>query len=123
MVKTLPNNPANFEITLQNFDTNFSAPGLDVKVNLSVYSLTTNNVDYNLILPPGYPIGSTTFIDGDYTRENFTIIDTTLYFGQGLVLNGLLNTTKGGVIIYFEWTLIVDTVIIYESQENLILVF
>ncbi len=120
---TYPNNPANFEITLQNFDTNFSAPGLDVKVNLSVYSLTTNNVDYNLILPPGYPIGSTTFIDGDYTRENFTIIDTTLYFGQGLVLNGFLNTTKGGVIIYFEWTLIVDSVITYKSQENLILVF
>jgi hypothetical protein len=132
---TYPNNPANFEITLQNYDTNFSAPGLDVKVNLSVYSQTTNNVDYNLILPPDmYPIENTTFIDGDYTRVttfidgdytrvNFTIIDTTLYFGQGLVLNGLLNTTKAGVILYFKWTLIVDTVIIYESQENLILVF
>jgi len=120
---TYPNNPANFEITLQNFDTNFSAPGLDVKVNLSVYSKTTNNVDYSLILPPTYPTVSTTFIDGDYTRENFTIIDTTLYFGEGLVLNGLLNSTKGGVIIYFEWTLIVDGAIIYKSQENLILVY
>ena len=121
---TYPNNPANFEITLQNFDTNFSAPGLDVKVNLSVYSLTTNNVDYSLILPPDmYPIESTTFIDGDNTRVNFTIIDTTLYFGEGLVLNGLLNSTKGGVIIYFKWTLIVDGAIIYESQENLILIY
>lgn len=117
---TYPGDPANFEITLQNFDTNFSAPGLDVKVNLSVYSSTSINVDYSLILPPGYPIGSATFIDGDYTGVDFTIIDTTLYFGEGLVLNGLLNTTKGNVIIYFKWTLIVDGTIFYESQENLI---
>ncbi len=121
---TYPSNPANFEITLQNYDTNFSAPGLDVKVNLSVYSQTTNNVDYNLILPPDmYPIENTTFIDGDYTRVNFTIINTTLYFGQGLVLNGLLNTTKAGVILYFKWILIVDSAIIYESQEKIIYVY
>jgi len=121
---TYPNNPANFEITLQNFDTNFSAPGLDVKVNLSIYSQTTNNVNYSLILPPDmYPIENTTFIDGAYTGVNFTIIDTTLYFGQGLVLNGFLNTTKAGVILYFKWTLIVGVDIIYESQENLIYVY
>jgi hypothetical protein len=115
---TYPNNPANFEITLQNYDTNFSAPELNVTVYLSVYTSTTLNVNYSLILPPGYPIENTTFVDGVYTGVNFTMIDTKLYFGQGLVLNGFLNTTKGNVIIYFEWTLIVDDVIIYESQTN-----
>ncbi len=115
-----PDDPANFEITLQNFDTNFSADGLDVKVILTAYSSTSIDVDYSLILPPTYPIVSTAFIDGDYSGVNFTIIDTTLYFGEGLVLNGLLNTTKGNVIIYFKWTLIVDGDIFYESQENLI---
>jgi len=121
---TYPNNPANFEITLQNYDTNFSAPGLDVKVNLSVYSNTDLNIDYSLILPEDmYPIENTTFIDGIYTGVNFTIIDTTLYFGEGLVLNGFLNTTIGSVIIYFKWTLIVDGAIIYESQEKLIYVY
>lgn len=120
---TYPNNPANFEITLQNFDTNFSADGLDVKVNLYIYSQTTNNVDYSLILPPGYPIENTTYIDGDFTGVNFTIINTTLYFGQGLVLNGFLNTTKAGVILYFKWTLIVGVDIIYQSQEKLIYVY
>jgi len=121
---TYPDNPANFEITLQNFDTNFSAPGLDVKVNLSVYSNTDLNVDYSLILPPDmYPIENTTFIDGLYTGVNFTIINTTLYFGEGLVLNGFLNTTIGSVIIYFKWTLIVDDAIIYESQDNLLYVY
>ncbi len=108
---TYPDNPANFEITLQNFDTNFSAPGLDVKVNLSVYSNTDLNVDYSLILPEDmYPIENTTFIDGIYTGVNFTIIDTTLYFGEGLVLNGFLNTTIGSVIIYFKWTLIFNQI-------------
>ena len=119
-----PEDPANFQINIQNLDNNFSAPGLDVKVNLSIYSSTTNNVDYNLILPPYlYPLQNTTYIDGTYTRTNFTIVDTTLYFGEGLVLNGFLNTTKGNVIIFYKWNLIVNGVMIYESPENLILVF
>jgi len=120
---TYPNNPANFEITLQNFDTNFSAPGLNVIVNLSIYTQTTTDINYSLILPPGYPIENTTYIDGDFTGVNFTIIDTTLYFGQGLVLNGLLNTTRAGVILYFKWTLIVDSAIFYQSQEKLLYVY
>jgi len=119
-----PEDPCNFRINIQNLDTNFSAPGLDVKLNLSIYSSTTNNVDYNLILPPYlYPIQNTTYIDGTDTRVNFTIVDTTLYFGEGLVLNGYLNTTKGNVIIFYQWNLIVNDEMIYESPENLILIF
>ncbi|MFX0048412.1 MAG: hypothetical protein ACFE8G_09615, partial [Candidatus Hermodarchaeota archaeon] len=118
-----PSDPANFKITLQNLDTNFSAPGLDVKVNISIYSSTTNNVDYNLILPPYlYPIENVTYIDDLDTVVNFTIIDTTLYFGEGLVLNGFLNTTKGDIIIFYQWTLMVNGAIFYTSPENLILV-
>jgi len=121
---TYPNNPANFEITLQNYDTNFSAPGLDVKVNLSIYTQTTTAINYSLILPPDmYPIENTTYIDGDFTGVNFTIINTTLYFGQGLVLNGFLNTTRAGVILYFKWTLVVGVDIIYQSQEKLLYVY
>ena len=119
-----PNNPANFMIDLQNLDTNFSAPGLQVKVNLSIYTATTNNVDYDLILPPYlYPIENTTYIDGPNTATNFTVVDTTLYFGEGLVLNGFVNTTKGNIIIFYTWTLIVNDDLIYTSPENLILVF
>ncbi|MHA1242487.1 MAG: hypothetical protein ACTSQU_17130 [Promethearchaeota archaeon] len=92
---------------------------MDVKVNLSIYSSTTNNVDYNLILPPYlYPIQNTTYIDGIYTRVNFTIVDTTLYFGEGLVLNGFLNTTIGNVIVFYKWNLIVNGVMVYESPVN-----
>ena len=121
---TYPNNPANFEITLQNFDTNFSAPGLNVTVNLYIYTQTTTDINYSLILPPDmYPIENTTYIDGDFTGVNFTIINTTLYFGQGLVLNGFLNTTRAGVILYFKWTLIVDSAIFYQSQEKLLYVY
>ncbi|MHA1235485.1 MAG: UPF0182 family protein, partial [Promethearchaeota archaeon] len=114
-----PEDPANFVINIQNLDTNFSAPGVDVKVNLSIYSSTTNNVDYNLILPPYlYPIQNTTYIDGIYTRVNFTVVDTTLYFGEGLVLNGFLNTTIGNVIVFYKWNLIVNGVMVYESPVN-----
>jgi len=119
-----PEDPANFVINIQNLDTNFSAPGVDVKVNLSIYSSTTNNVDYNLILPPYlYPIQNTTYIDGIYTRVNFTIVDTTLYFGEGLVLNGFLNTTIGNVIVFYKWNLIVNGVMVYESPVNFLSVF
>jgi hypothetical protein len=119
-----PEDPANFVINIQNLDTNFSAPGVDVKVNLSIYSSTTNNVDYNLILPPYlYPIQNTTYIDGIYTRVNFTVVDTTLYFGEGLVLNGFLNTTIGNVIVFYKWNLIVNGVMIYESPVNFLSVF
>ena len=116
--------PANFVINIQNLDTNFSAPGLDVKLNLSIYSSNDTNVDYNLILPPYlYPIQNTTYIDLPYRIVNFTVVDTTLYFGEGLVLNGFLNTTKGNVIIYYKWNLIVNDVLIYESLENFIYVY
>ncbi|NVM46509.1 MAG: UPF0182 family protein [Candidatus Lokiarchaeota archaeon] len=119
-----PNNPANFMVDLQNLDTNFSAPSLQVKVNLSIYTATTNNVDYDLILPPYlYPIENTTYVDGPNTVTNFTVVDTNLYFGEGLVLNGFVNTTKGNIIIFYKWTLIVDDALIYTSPENLILVF
>ncbi|NHJ22458.1 MAG: hypothetical protein EAX91_16045 [Candidatus Lokiarchaeota archaeon] len=121
---TYPSDPANFRINLQNLDTNFSAPGLDVKVNLSIYSSITNNVDYNLILPPYlYPLENSTYIDGTNRVTNFTVVDTTLYFGEGLVLNGFLNTNKGNIIIFYRWTLTVNGEILYTSPENLILVF
>ena len=119
-----PNNPANFMIDLQNLDTNFSAPGLQVKVNLSIHSASTNIVDYDLILPPYlYPIENSTYIDGLDTVVNFTVVDTTLYFGEGLVLNGFLNTTIGDINIFYKWTLIVNDAIFYTSPANLIYVY
>ncbi|MHA1472048.1 MAG: hypothetical protein ACTSQW_02995, partial [Promethearchaeota archaeon] len=119
-----PEDPANFVIDIQNLNTSSSAPGLNITVDLSSYSYTTNNVNYSLILPPYlYPLQNTTYIDGLNTRVNFTIVDRTLYFGEGLVLNGFLNATKGNVIIFYVWNLFVNDELIYESPENLILVF
>jgi hypothetical protein len=119
-----PSDPAKFVINLQNTDTNFSAPGLQVKVNLSIYTATTNNVDYDLILPPYfYPVENSTYIDGSNTVTNFTVVDKTLYFGEGIVLNGFVNTTKGNIIIFYKWTLSVNGALFYTSPENLILVF
>jgi len=118
-----PDDPANFKITLQNLDTNYSAPGLDVKVNLTLYSTTFNDVNYSIILPTDlYPLENYTYTSGDVTYINYTIINDIFYFGEGLVLNGYINTDKGLIVIIAKWTLIVDGLIIYESQENLIIV-
>ncbi|GAG80897.1 unnamed protein product, partial [marine sediment metagenome] len=107
---TYPNDPANFKISLQNLDINFSAPGLQVKVNLSIYTDTNNNVSYYLILPPYLSIENSTYIDGTDTFVDFTVIDTPLYFGEGLVLNGFVNTTTvvHDKVLHYQWTLIVD---------------
>jgi hypothetical protein len=124
---TYPSDPAHFVINLQNFDTNFSTPGLQVKVNLSIYTTTlittNNNLSYNLILPPNVAVVNFTYVDVPNTVTNFTVVDTTLYFGQGLVLNGFVNTTIGGIIIFYKWTLIVNGAIFYSSPENLIYVY
>jgi len=124
---TYPSDPANFVINLQNFDTDFSAPGLQVKVNLSIFTsteLTTNlTLSYNLILPPNVAVVNFTYVDVPNTVTNFTVVDTTLYFGQGLVLNGFVNTTMGGIGIFYKWTLIVNDAIFYTSPENLIYVY
>jgi hypothetical protein len=116
---------ANFIITLQNFDTNFSADPLQVKVNLSIYTDTNNNVSYYLILPPYlYPIENSTYVDGTDTVVDFTVIDTNLYFGEGLVLNGFVNITTEvhDKVLHCIWTLIVDGEIFYTSPEHLITV-
>ena len=117
---TYPSDLANFIITLQNLDTNFSADPLQVKVNLSIYTDTNNNVSYYLILPPTYPIENSTYVDGTDTVVDFTVIDTNLYFGEGLVLNGFVNTTTvvHDIILHCIWTLIVDSEIIYTSPEQ-----
>jgi len=117
---TYPSDLANFIITLQNLDTNFSADPLQVKVNLSIYTDTNNNVSYYLILPPTYPIENSTYVDGTDTVVDFTVIDINLYFGEGLVLNGFVNTTTvvHDIILHCIWTLIVDSEIIYTSPEQ-----
>lgn len=121
-----PNDPAQFTITLQNTDTNYSAPGLNVMVNLSIY--TTIDVNYTLLVPSYlYPIENSTytfFIDTEsYTGMNFTLIDTNLFFGEGLVLNGYLATSIGNINIYAKWTLIIDGKIEYQSPVNIINVY
>jgi hypothetical protein len=116
-----PDTPANFRITLQNLNLNYTAPGLNVKVNLSIYTSTTNDVNYSLILPPSYyPIANFSYVEGAYTWVNYTIVDKTLDFGEGFVLNGFLNTTKGNIVVYYQWTLIVDDIIIYTSITRLL---
>lgn len=121
---TYPNDPAQFTISLQNTNNTYSATGLDVKVNLSIYTSITD-VNYTLLVPPSYPLNSnyTFLIDTvPFFGMNFTIINTTLFFGEGLTLTGYLAPSLGNIIIYAKWTLIVDGKIIYQSLVSVIYV-
>ncbi|MFX0000972.1 MAG: UPF0182 family protein [Candidatus Hodarchaeota archaeon] len=116
---TLPNDLANFRIQLENMNETILAPGYDVEVNLSLYR--EGGGLFSVLVPPVYyPLKNTTFTHGVYSGINFTLIDTTLYSGEGIILNGLINCTTSDIIIRFKWFLIVDNVIIYISEEDFI---
>lgn len=117
---TYPTNPAKFTIQLLNLDTNFSAPGLNVTVNLLAYTLTEYNVNFSLVLPPTYSITNTSFTLGAYSGINFTIVDTTLYFGEGLTLTGFLNSSKQLIVIIYKWILKVNGLLFFESPVGTI---
>ncbi|MHA1670252.1 MAG: UPF0182 family protein [Promethearchaeota archaeon] len=122
-----PNDPAQFTISLQNTNNTYSLDGLDVKVNLSVYTSTTNDVNYSLLVPAYLqPLKNSTYaflIGSDsFAGVNFTVINTTLYFGEGLELTGYLAPSIGNIIIYAKWILIVDGKIEYQSPISIILV-
>ena len=51
-----------------------------------------------------------------YTAVNYTIIDTTLYFGEEIVLNGYINTSINNINIYAIWSLYVGGEIEYQSS-------
>ena len=123
-----PNDLAQFTIELFNTDNNYTADGLNIMVNLSIYTSTEIDVNYTLLVPPYLnPLVNSTYtflIDTEsFTGVNFTVINTTLYFGEGLVLTGYLAPSMGSIIIYAKWTLIVDGQIEYQSLVSIIYVY
>ena len=118
---TLPDDLASFRIQLENFNETISAPGYNVKVNLSLYRIGGGN--FSIIIPPNlYPLENISYTYGDYSGVNFTLVDDLLYSGEGIILNGFVNTTRTDILIRYKWILIVDDIIIYSSEENYITV-
>ncbi|TKJ22519.1 MAG: hypothetical protein CEE43_06410 [Promethearchaeota archaeon Loki_b32] len=116
---TLPNDLAGFRIELENFNESVSAPGYNIKVNLSLYR--EDGGDFSILVPPYlYPIENYTFDTGTLSGINFTLIDDILFSGEGLILNGFVNCTEQHIIILFKWTLIVNDIVIYRSSEDFI---
>ena len=117
----LPDDLASFRIELENFNETLSAPGLSVQVNLSLYREGVGN--FNISVSPSlYPLENATFTYGLYSGINFTLINTTLYSGEGKILNGFVNSATPDIVIRFKWILIVDGETIYTSEESLIIV-
>ena len=117
----LPDDLARFRIELENFKESILAPGYNVKVNLSLYR--EGGGVFSIEIPPTYyPLENATFNYGIYSGINFTLIDDILYSGEVIILNGFVNCTTSDILIRFRWTLIVDDVVIYSSEENFIAV-
>ncbi len=117
----LPDDLASFRIELENFNDTLSAPGHNVQVNLSLYR--EGGGDFSIEVSPSlYPLENATFTYGLYSGINFTLINTTLYSGEGIILNGFVNSTTTDIVIRFKWLLIVDSITIYTSEESLIAV-
>ena len=117
----LPNDLAGFRIELENFNETILAPGYDIQVNLSLYREGGGN--FPILVPPShYPIENSTFTQGIFIGINYTLVDTILFSGEGLILSGFVNTTTPDILIRFKWTLIVDDIVIYRSEESYITV-
>jgi len=118
---SLPNDPASFRIEIENFNETLSAPGYNVKVNLSLYRKDGGN--FSILVPSNlYPLENASFNYGVYSGINFTLVNDILYSGEGIILNGYVNSTITDIIIRYRWTLIVDDIIIYASEERFITV-
>ncbi|MHA2123240.1 MAG: hypothetical protein ACW990_18740, partial [Promethearchaeota archaeon] len=117
----LPSDLAAFRIELENFNETILAPGYNIQVNLSLYR--EGGGIFSILVAPGhYPLENSTFSQGTFTGVNYTLVDTILFSGEGLILSGFLNTTTPDIIIRFKWTLIVDDIVIFRSDEALITV-
>jgi uncharacterized membrane protein (UPF0182 family) len=117
----LPDDLASFRIELENFNETLWAPGHTVQVNLSLYR--EGGGDFSIEVSPSlYPLENATFNLGIYSGINFTLIDSILFSGEGIILNGFVNSTTTDIIIRFRWILIVDSIVIYTSVEDLITV-
>ena len=112
----LPDDLASFRIELENYNESFFAPGHSVQVNLSLYREGGGN--FTVLV--SHSVENATFTYGLYSGINFTLIDTTLYSGEGIILNGFVTSTTTDIIIRFRWLLIVDSITIYTSEEGLI---
>ncbi|MBY8984552.1 MAG: UPF0182 family protein [Candidatus Lokiarchaeota archaeon] len=115
----LPDDLASFRIELENINESLGAPGHSVQVNLSLYRVGGGSFSI-LVSPSLYPLENATYDSGNYTGITFTLINTTLYSGEGIILNGFVISYTSDITIRFEWLLIVDSITVYTSEESLI---
>ena len=90
-------------------------------MNLSLYR--EGGGIFTVLVPPiYYPLENSTFTQGAFTGVNFTLVNETLYSGEGLILSGLASCTVPDTVVRFRWILIVDYEVIYTSPEGFIIV-
>ncbi|MEJ2249679.1 MAG: UPF0182 family protein, partial [Candidatus Lokiarchaeota archaeon] len=106
---TLPDNFASFRIQIENINTNFSAPGYNVMVNLTLYRAGVGN--YSLILPSDlYPIENSSYVENGFTGTRYTIVNDLFNSGEGRIINGYIGWTGGNGEIFFRyrWELFIN---------------
>ena len=117
---TLPADFANFRIELENINKNITSEYV-VSVNLLLYRV--GGVNVSILVPPVYyPLENSTFTQGAFTGVNFTLVNKTIYSGEGLIFSGLVSCSTPDILIRFKWILIVNDVVIPTSAEDFITV-
>jgi len=112
-------NPANSRIEIEvNF--NISHPARNVVLNVSIYSDLVNAT-----IPTQGSLINSTFTWGEGNiGYNYTLMNEILYPGEGKIFTTQFyasSVSVSGLLVMFEYTLIVDGVVIYTSEMNSIL--
>ncbi len=112
-------NPANSRIEIE-VDFNLSHPVRNLVLNVSIYSDLVN-----VSIPSHGSLINSTFTWGvGNIGYNYTLMDEWLYPGEGKIFTAQFyasSVSASGLLVMFEYTLIVDDVVIYTSEKNSIL--
>lgn len=112
------NDVAKFSLTLENYNTNLTADGINTKLNLSIYRSDASWDDVTLNMHPSrLPLENASFTLGSYSGKNFTVVNETIFPGEGIILNGEVDPGTSDLIVRYKWVLYVDDTLLYESPE------
>jgi len=111
-----PDDLAYFRFEVENINTNITAPGYDIVLNLTLYRSGGGN--FSLVgIPSRYlPISNYTFSDG----ITFTLLNLTIDPNDGTIGGGYVSCPDADIVIHYTWDLFIDAELIYSKGGTII---